>query len=218
MEKLVCESLEDFKRGVDPRTGLDIGAESTYFWPKSYEELADEQKKEAFQNWFNSEENEPDHNFLADDDYLLEPLHAEMVAFFGEEKYTEIAPLIENSDFQKVYYDLDRKGSVNIVGSVQISDDHAFLQWLGIPLEMQDKVHYNIDKYTIEFEENDYDYEFSIEEREILAKAQEKWEEHLESIRKRLNNQRDYARSEEFFKEEVTSNEWEFDKNLNVVA
>lgn len=216
---LVFESIDDFKRNVDPRTGLDIGYDSSYFWPKSYDELSAEQKEKAYQIW--SEITEPDHAFLANDDALLEPPDAELRKLFGSEYYDKIFPMIQNSDYQKVYYsDLDGAGSVDISQSVKISDDTAFLQWLGIPLEMHEKLYYDIDIYDIEFEPYEWindDEEFSEKEEEIIKRAKKKWAEHLDFIRNNLIKQWEYLKSEEFFDEEVNSHEWEFDKNLNII-
>ena len=212
MVKLVCESLDDFKRGVDPRTGLDIGADSSYFWPKEYDELSDEQKKEVYEKWLNTYS---DNQWIVDDDYLLEPPDAEMRAMFPD--YDEWAPLIINNNHQEIYYDSDIKGTLDIKGAVKIEDDDHFHEWLGIPSSFRDNVHSTIDKYTIEFEENDYDIDFTEEQNEILEVAQKKWEDHLNNIHESIKNSYEHSRSEEFFKEEAESAEWEFNKNLEVV-
>ena len=75
----------NFKRGQDPNTSLDIGANSSYFWPKPYEELTPKEQEEAFEK--NPIEID-DWGLITDDDYILEPPDSDMRALFGDEFYS----------------------------------------------------------------------------------------------------------------------------------
>lgn len=144
-------------------------------------------------------------NWVIDDCSLLEPSETELINIFGE-KYR--FPLIENN--RKIYFSLDRDRYIDVSNAMIVNNEYQFLIWLGIPEQMHDKVYFTIGKDTIEFEENDFNYNFNNTENNILEDAVCKFEEHCESILNRIESGIDYRFTDEAIIEDILCNEVEF--------
>ena len=132
----------------------------------TFDELSDDAKEVAIKNERESKYEMDISQWIIDDCYLLNPRGVHDL-------------IIENT--RKVYFDLYR-GYIDISEAMHIKDDKAFLDWLNIPIELQNEVYYTIKERTIYFEENDCEYEFTENDNKILDDAKEKFEEHCSSI------------------------------------
>lgn len=160
--------------------------------------------------------NEDIFNFWAIDDcYLFEPKHDELVELFGE-RYTKMdEPILGNT--RKVYFDLDRNSHLDADEGIIVNNEEMFLAWLGIPKEIHEKVYFSIkDKgirhpdTTIEFEPNDYEYEFTDEEEKILEDAIDKFENHMDDVLSNIRSAYEYEFTDEAIIKHIKNVEYTF--------
>jgi len=174
-----------------------------------FQELTKEAKEKAIENY---REKLYEYNDFAqwaiDDCSLLEPQNKELENLFGK-NYN--FPLLENN--RKIYFSLDRNRYIDISNAIIVNNEYQFLLWLGIPEKMIENVYFKIGEDTIEFEENDYQHEFTEKENEILKNAIEKFENHCENILDRIEKDIDYRFSDEAIIEELEINSFEFLEN-----
>lgn len=189
----------------------------------SFNELSDEAKEKAIEDYRQNLYKGNDFaEWAVDDDYLFEPKQEEMTALFGE-KYKVIPtskygdePMIGNTR-ENLYYDTDRNSHLDADDAIEINNREMFLTWLGIPKELQDKLDYHIKDdggrnadTIIEFEPNDYDYEFTEEENKILSNAENKFSNHMSDVLKRISEAIDYHYSDEGITEDILANDSEY--------
>lgn len=174
-----------------------------------FSELTEESKQNAINNIRESYYNYNEFaQWAIDDCGLFEPQNDEIQNLFGENyKF----PLLENT--RKLYFSLDRDRFIDVSSALIVTNEAQFLTWLGIPENMQENVCFNILKDSIEFEENDYNYEFNEIETQILIEAQEKFENHLHDVLNRIESEIDYRFSDEAIIEDIEANIFEFYKN-----
>jgi len=167
-----------------------------------FHELSEQAKEVAIMNEREAKYHSPSiSDFIIDDCYLLNPKGVHDL-------------IIENT--RKVYFDLYR-GYINISEGMHIKDDKAFLDWLNIPIELQNEVYYTIKESTIYFEENDCEYEFTENDNKILDDAKEKFEEHCSWILECIEKEYDFQYSDECIIEDIQCNEYEFTKEGTLI-
>ena len=92
---------------------------------------------------------------------------------------------------------------------MEIENDLAFYQWLGIPLDLAGRLQHTIHSDSIEFFDFD-DEPFSKEESIILEQAEDKFSNHCQDILNRIESEIDYMFSEEAIIEDIQANNIEF--------
>lgn len=173
-----------------------------------FEELNPEQQQQAIEKF---REKLYQHNDFAewaiDDCFLLNPPHKEVVKLTTELK-DDI--LIKNN--RTIYFDLGRGRHLDISKAMEVQDNDLFLKWLGVTDRMirEEIVYFTIGKDTIEFEENDYNIDFSGRDLRILKRAKEKFEDHCSQILKDIEASIDYNFTDEAIKESIECNDYEF--------
>lgn len=175
-----------------------------------FDELSEESKEKAIDNILNSYYSY--NNFAEwaiDDCELLEPPKDDLVRLFGDDyKF----PLIENN--RKIYFSTGWRKYIDVSKGMIINNESQFLIWLGIPKYLVKEVYFNIGKDTINFEENNPEYEFTVEEIEILDSATEKFEEHCQNILNNIERDIDYRYSDEAIIEDSVN--FSFFENGNI--
>ena len=171
-----------------------------------FNELNEQAKQKAIENVRESYYVYNDFSTWAIDNcYLLEPPHKELVDLFGD-KYEDI--IIKNS--RKLYFSLDRNRYIDISNAMEITDDLAFYQWLGIPLDFAGKLYYTIHSDSIEFYNFDDEEDFTEDETTILEIAEEKFKNHCQDILNFIENDIDYRFTDEAIIEDIQANNIEF--------
>lgn len=194
----------------------------------SFDDLSDDAQDTAIENERNSRY-EGGHDYAqwaVDDDYLFEPKQAELDELFGKDFHKKLnagskypdAPIIGNNR-KNIYFDTDRNWHLDASNAIEVNNDYYFLQWLGIPKEMIDKVHYSIQSdghrnadTIIEFEPNESGYDFTTEENEILNKAEKKFKDHMEDVLKNIKESIDYNYTDKAIKEHLENLEGDEDE------
>ena len=170
-----------------------------------FNELSEQAKQNAINNvresyYVDNEFSE----WVIDDCCLLEPPYKELENLFGD-KYKDI--LIKNT--RQIYFSLDRDRYIDISKAMEIEDDLAFYQWLGIPLDLVGRLQHTIHSDSIEFFDFD-DEPFSKEESIILEQAEDKFSNHCQDILNRIDSGIDYKFSGEAIIEDIQANNIEF--------
>jgi hypothetical protein len=181
-----------------------------------FNELSNEARRVAVDNLRERMYGNPDvAGLVIDDCYLFEPLNIDLVELFGEE-YTKLdKPIIGNT--RKVYFDTDRNSHLDADEGIEINNERMFLLWLGIPESMHKFLCYSIKNSTsrhpdtkIEFEPNEYEYEFSDEENEILESAADKFSDHMYNILNRISDSIEFFYSDDYLEQELEDGEDHF--------
>ena len=167
----------------------------------TFDELSDDIKEKVVEDFREDRHNWDISDWIKDDCYLLNPKGVHDL-------------IIENT--RKVYYDIYR-GYIDISKAMDIKDDRALLEWLNIPVDLQNKVYYTIGEDTIYFEENDFEYEFTKNDNKILDDAKEKFEEHCHWILKCMESSYDFYYSDECIIEDIKCNKYEFTKEGKLI-
>lgn len=181
----------------------------------TFDELTETAKNNAIEN--TRQGYYEDNDFLEwaiDDCYLLEPKQQELEKLFGSDyKF----PLLKNN--RNIYLSLDRDKYIDISNAIEVQDSEQFLTWLGInEIDFLDEdgyfvIDYEIGKDTIEFNVNNWNYGFSIEQEKILEDAKEKFEDHCEDILNRIEKDYNYMFTDEAIMEDINANDFEFLEN-----
>ena len=142
---MIVKEAIDFKRGQTSKKAIDVGMDSSRFWPKKYEHLEKKEKTKAldnFRDWWNDVMNVGVDDFIVSDQFLLEPAHVLLQQKFGENPYEVIGtePLID-FDEDKLYYDASKK-YVNPEDAIKINNNEAFLQFLGISDDLIPEIYF----------------------------------------------------------------------------
>jgi hypothetical protein len=153
-------------------------------------------------------------DWTIDDCFLFEP--REIQGLFGEEYKKLTKPVIANTR-KNIYFDTERNRHLDAKEGIEITNEKMFLTWLEIPEALQNKLFYNITKTygrypdtTIEFEEGESDYKFTEEENDILAKASDKFSDHMGEVLNRIEESIDWQFSDECIAEDIEINEYEY--------
>lgn len=186
-----------------------------------FNELSEQAKKIAIEQARNRKYNDSSiAEWTIDDCYLFEPKNEELINLFGEEYSKLDTPIISNT--RKVYFSVDRDRYLDADEGILITNEKMFLIWLGLPLEMHDKVYFTIKNNwhrnpdtIIKFEENDCEYQFTDEENKILENASEKFSDHMGNVLNNIEKSIDYQFSDECIAEELDINLYEFTENGN---
>ena len=167
----------------------------------TFDELSDDAKEKVIDSFREDRYEHDISDWIIDDCYLLNPEGVDDL-------------IIKNT--RKVYFDLYRR-NIDISEGMDIKDDRTFLEWLNIPIDLQNEVYYTIGEDTIYFEENDCEYEFTKNDTKILDDAKEKFEQHCDCILKRMQNSYDFYHSDECIIEDIKCNEYEFTKEGKLI-
>jgi hypothetical protein len=179
----------------------------------SFEELSSEAKEKAIEN---IREDYYKYNDFAewaiDDCALFEPKHKELEKLFSENyKF----PLIENNR-KNIYFDIDRNSYLDCKEAMVITNDKQFLLWLGIDTNIEGlkDIYYSI--YTPSYRNAntkiDFD-DYSSDFDDIILEAQDKFNDHIEDILKRIEADIDYRYTDEAIIEDIITNDYEFEQN-----
>lgn len=179
----------------------------------SFNELSEQAKQQAIENVRNQEDYGIDFPAWAVDDCsLFEPNHEELNQLFGE-NYT--FPLIKNTR-GKIYFSTDRNWFLDCDDAMQVTNDEQFLIWLGIPKELVNQVTYSIftnqgrnGDTTIEIEHLEYG-------EEDFSKQVAKFDEHIQNVLERIQNDIEYRYTDESIIEDIEANEYEFYEDGNI--
>ena len=174
-----------------------------------FKELSEESKQKAIELHRNNLYEYNDFSGWAIDDcFLLEPLHNELekLGFKGE-------LLIKNN--RKIYFSLGRDRYIDISKAMEIQDNDLFLKWLGVTDRMikEGNVCFTIGKDTIGFGENDYTKDFTDRDLRILERAEDKFENHCNSILNSIEESIDWNYTDEAITESIECNDYEFTKD-----
>ncbi len=167
----------------------------------TFDELSDDAKEKAIENERLSKMEIDISHWIIDDCYLLNPKGIDDL-------------IIHNT--RKLYYDLYRR-YINVSEAMYIKDSTAFLNWLEIPIDLQDKIDYMIEESSIHFEENNVRVNFNDSDIDILDNAKEKFEEHCSYILNSMESSYDYYLSDECIIEDIEANGYEFTKDGKLV-
>jgi len=183
----------------------------------SFEELSDESKQVAIQEIKN---NYYEHNDFAswaiDDCSLFEPLQTELdlIGFEGMD-------FIISNNRKNIYFDTDRNSFLDCSEALKVEHCDYFYKWLGITDEfLLQKISFEIytpsgrnNDTTIEFIcDDDFD-KFTDEEERVIENAKIKFDNHIQSVLKRIEIGIDYRFTDEAITEDILANEYEFLSN-----
>jgi len=179
----------------------------------NFDELSKEAQETAIEN---VRKTYYEHNDFAewaiDNCGLFEPPHKELEAMFGKDYNF---PMIENTR-ENVYFSTDRNWYLDCAQAMNITNKEHFLLWLGLSEDLTNKIDFSIftpsyrgSGTTIQFEFEDEDDETSAN-NDILEEATEKFESHVNSILRCLEDNIDYRFTDEAVKEDIEANEYEF--------
>ena len=167
----------------------------------TFDELSDDAKEKVIEKQRLSKMEMDISDWIIDDCYLLNPKGIDDL-------------IIHNT--RKLYYDLYRQ-YINVSEAMYIKDSTAFLNWLEIPIDLQDKIDYTIEESSIHFEENNVRVNFNDSDIDILDNAKEKFKKHCSYILNSMQSSYDYYLSDECIIEDIEANEYEFTKDGKLV-
>ena len=184
----------------------------------SFEELSNDAKVVAIEN---IRQNSYSDNAFAlwavDDCALFEPTQTEL-DLIGFESNNGNEFLIENTR-KSIYFDTDRNSFLDCAEAMEETNNELFLKWLGIEGELAEKIESEIytpnnrnANTTIEFSEG-YGCEFSNEDLTVLYNATKKFDNHIQSVLKRIETDIDYRFTDEAITEDILANDYEFLKS-----
>ena len=167
----------------------------------TFDELSDDAKERAIEKQRLYKMEMDISKWMIDDCYLLNPKGIDDL-------------IIHNT--RKLYYDLYRQ-YINVSEAMYIKDSAAFLNWLEIPIDLQDKIYYTIEESSIHFEENSVRVNFNDSDIDILDNAKDKFKEHCNYIFNSMKSSYDYYFSDECIIEDIEVNEYEFTKDGKLI-
>lgn len=217
---MIVREAIDFKRGITSKKAIDVGMDSSRFWPKDFKHLSKGEKIKALDNfgdWWNDVMAQDFPNYLVSNQYLLEPLHVLLQQTFGENPYENIEgePMIAY-DGDDLEFDMDRN-TLNIGDAIRINDSDAFLKFLGISDDLIPEVHYTFGADTINFEENDSEYEFTESDQKQLDDAHIIFRKYTNDLMKQMKDEHNFYFSREMLLDHIKSNNVKFDSEYNPV-
>jgi hypothetical protein len=206
------KSINEFKQNLNPYDAMDLGPNRASTYPRKYDELPDNIKEIAFENFRESERDKLDMmpEILYDYDSFLEPKHKRLNDLFGK-RYTDLTePMIGCNG--EVYFDLDKK-SIDISKAIEVNDEQLFNEWLGIE-EIEHKIFFTILADSIQFYR---DEKLDDSEELILRDATHIFEKHISDVLQNISDEYEYRTSDEYITEEIDCHEILFDKEGNIV-
>ena len=153
--------------------------------------------------------------WVVDDCSLFEPLQTELdlIGFDSNKGF-----LIENTR-KEIYFDTERNSFLDCEEAMVIKDNTLFLKWLGITEKLAENIEFEIytpnnrnADTTIEFSEG-YSCEFSEKDLIVLENATKKFNNHIQSVLKRIEADIDYRFTDEAITEDILANDYEFLKS-----
>ena len=167
----------------------------------TFDELSDDAKEKAIEKHRLYKMEIDISEWIIDECYLLNPKGVDDL-------------IIHNT--RELYYDLYRQ-YINVSEAMYIKDGAAFLNWLEIPIDLQDKIDYTIEESSIHFEENSVRVNFNDSDIDILDNAKDKFKEHCNYIFNSIESSYDYYLSDECIIEDIEANEYEFTKDGELI-
>jgi hypothetical protein len=155
-------------------------------------------------------------SWAVDDCALFEPIQTELdlIDFKGND-------FIISNNRKKIYFDTDRSSFLDCAEALKVEHCDYFYKWLGIIDEfLLQKINFEIytPNYinadtTIEFTcDEDFDC-FTNEEETVLAFSKLKFDNHIQSVLKRIESEINYRFTDEAIIEDILANEYEFLSN-----
>lgn len=182
----------------------------------SFDELNNDTKVVAIENIRQNYYSDNDFALWAVEDCaLFEPLQTELdlIGFDSSKGF-----LIENTR-KSIYFDTDRNNFLDCAIAMEVTNNELFLKWLGITGDLGEKTEFEIYtpnnrnvNTTIEFSEG-YDYEFSEKDLIVLESATKKFNNHIQSVLKRIEADIDYRFTDEAITEDILAKDYEFLKS-----
>jgi len=181
-----------------------------------FEELSQEAKQVAIENYRNSGALDDVCYWAVDDCALFEPTQKELdeIGFKGTD-------FIISNNRKNIYFSTDRNWFLDCAEAMEVKHCDYFYKWLGITDEfLLQKISFEIytPSYrnadtTIEFNcDIDFD-DFTTEEEKVLENAKMKFDNHINSVLKRIEADIDYRFTDEAITEDILANEYEFLSN-----
>jgi hypothetical protein len=181
-----------------------------------FEELSQEAKQVAIENYRNSGVLDDVCYWAVDDCALFEPKQEELdrIGFKGTD-------FIIANNRKDIYFSTDRNWFLDCVKAMEVKHCDYFYKWLNITDEfLLQKVSFliftpngrNADT-TIEFNcDIDFD-DFTTEEEKVLENAKIKFDNHIQDVLRRIERDVNYRYSDEDIEENILANEYEFLSN-----
>lgn len=182
-----------------------------------FEELSDEAKQVAIESVRQDYYQYNDFaSWAVDDCALFEPLQTELdlIGFKGTD-------FIISNNRKNIYFSTDRNWFLDCSEALKVEHCDYFYKWLGITDEfLLQKISFEIytpngrnSDTTIEFIFNEDFDEPTEKELKIVENAEEKFNEHIKSVLKRIETDIDYRFTDEAIIEDILANEYEYLSN-----
>jgi hypothetical protein len=178
----------------------------------SFEELSQEAKQVAIENYRNSRALDDVGYWAVDDCALFEPIEKDLIELFGKDYNF---PLIKNTR-KNIYFDTDRNSFLDCQEAIEVTNDKQFLLWLGIDVNEEGlkdicysfyTSNYRNVGTTIDFDNYSSDFDSTV------LDAQSKFNNYIQDVLKRIEKAIDYRYSDEVITEDILVNEYEFLSN-----
>lgn len=176
-----------------------------------FDELSEEAKGKAIEQIRQSYYEYNDFaEWAMDDCALFEPKYAELSNLLGE---SYEFPLLENTR-NKIYFDVD--SYLDCENALIVTNENHFLKWLGIPQEVIEGEDFSFriftprgrnESTTIDFDGYSSDFDA------VIQAAIGKFDEHIDNVRQRIENDISYRFTDEAIIEDIEVNEYEFLKD-----
>ncbi len=181
-----------------------------------FEELSNEAKEVAIENYRNSGVLDDVGFWAVDDCSLFEPLQTELdlIGFKGSD-------FIISNNRKNIYFSIDRNWFLDCAEALKVEHCDYFYKWLDITDEfLLQKISFEIytpsgrnSDTTIEFIcDEDYD-KFTEEEEKVVENAKIKFDNHIQNVLRRIEADIDYRYTDEAITEDILANEYEFLSN-----
>jgi len=173
----------------------------------SFENLTKESQEKALENYrYWAVENE---NLVDQDDFLMDMGLKEKTLEVARRKVGQGNTLFV---WKTAYYNLDRQNYLQFV-ELEVRDDEAFRQELGVSKKTWDKVHYNFDnsgEKDTEINFESYDTELTNKEKNELQNAHSNFDVLMKKAKENLKNDYEYRMSDEYLIEGFKANDYKF--------
>jgi len=182
-----------------------------------FDELSEQAKQVAIEEVRNEYYEDNDFaNWAIDDCSLFEPMQEELdlIGFKGSD-------FIITNNRKNIYFSIDRNWFLDCAEALNVLHFDYFCKWLGITDEfLLQKISFEIytpsgrnSDTTIEFIcDEDFD-KFTDEEEHIVEEAKIKFDNHIQSVLKRIEADIDYRFTDEAITEDILANDYEFLSN-----
>ena len=188
-----------------------------------FDELSEKAKEKAIEErkeWMEDNLSAEAENWAIDDCALFEPSHKEMVELLGEDYYDRnTTPDGKYGQFvfknTRKWIMTDRESQLNIASALEITNDTMFKLWLGVPEILHKNFEYEFIEATeftkIRFKINGLcDNPMEDVLADLLDNAQDKFNDHMQSILDRISTSYDEYFSDDNVIENIEYSEIEF--------